>query len=85
MRRTGRDGFLRNVSVALGNRADASTVLRLAATLRDDPSPLVRGHAAWALGRIGGDDARAALHAGAERETDRSVREEIALALPAAR
>jgi epoxyqueuosine reductase len=52
IRRTGRDGFLRNVCVALGNRGDAGAVGVLSATLAGDPSPLVRAHAAWALGAI---------------------------------
>jgi epoxyqueuosine reductase len=49
--RARRDGFLRNVCVALGNvgqEADVPALLRALC----DPSPLVRGHAAWALGRI---------------------------------
>ena len=52
IRRAGRDGFLRNVCVALGNRADPVAVLTLRRTLTQDASPLVRAHAAWALGRI---------------------------------
>src|SRR5437660_1503391 len=49
-----------------------------------DPEPLVRGHAAWALGRLGGASARRALEAARERETDGGAAAEIgaALALP---
>lgn len=81
IRRTGRDGFVRNVCVALGNRGDAGAVDALTRTLRDDPSPLVRAHAAWALGQIGRRDgaarerAAAALVAAAG-DMDASVREE---------
>jgi epoxyqueuosine reductase len=53
IRRSRRAGFLRNVCVALGNRRDAGAAPRLARTLAEDPEPLVRGHAAWALGEIG--------------------------------
>ena len=53
IRRAQRDGFLRNVCIALGNRAEAGAVPALARALESDPSPLVRGHAAWALGEIG--------------------------------
>jgi epoxyqueuosine reductase len=80
VRRAGRDGFLRNVCVALGNRGDAADAAPLARALREDPSPLVRAHAAWALGRIGGAAAARALAACLARETDGSVREEARLA-----
>ena len=84
IKRAGRRGMLRNVCVALGNWADPVTIpaLRLALC---DPEPLVRGMAAWALGRLG-----AAGHAGAVSQTlaeasngesDAWVCEEIRLAL----
>jgi epoxyqueuosine reductase len=78
--RTRRAGLLRNVCVALGNVADRSSVPALTAAL-DDPEPLVRGHAAWALGRLGGRAARAALEGALSRETDPEVRDECGLAL----
>jgi epoxyqueuosine reductase len=53
IRRARRAGFLRNVCVALGNRAETSAAPALAATLSSDPDALVRMHAAWALGEIG--------------------------------
>jgi epoxyqueuosine reductase len=71
----------RNAAVALGNGLDRADVPALAASLRDDPSPLVRGHAAWALGRIGSPRAYAALRSAAARETDPAVAEEVAAAL----
>jgi epoxyqueuosine reductase len=52
IRRARRGGFLRNVCVALGNRGDASAVPALADALAGDSEPLVRAHAAWALGAI---------------------------------
>jgi epoxyqueuosine reductase len=70
----------RNAAVALGNSRDRGAVVHLIAAL-DDRKPLVRGHAAWALGRLGGDDARAALAALLEREPDPWVREETELAI----
>ena len=45
------------------------------------PEPLVRGHAAWALGRIGGGRARAVLEARLRGEPSEFVRAEIAGAL----
>ncbi len=80
IRRAGRSGFLRNVAVALGNWRSRKAVPALAAAL-SDPDPLVRGHAAWGLGRVGSDDARGALARGIEREEDPWVRQEFDLAL----
>jgi epoxyqueuosine reductase len=79
--RAKRRGFLRNVCVALGNLRRGEAVPALAKTLRDDPDALVRGHAAWALGRIGTDEAEAALREAGERETDPTVQVEIRAAL----
>ena len=86
--RAKRDGFLRNVCVALGNVGGAEDVAALAGALIDD-SPLVRGHAAWALGRIGArlglGSARSLLLARADVERDETVREEIESALQEAK
>jgi len=80
--RTRRAGLLRNVCIALGNVADRGSVPPLAGAL-DDPEPLVRGHAAWALGRLGGTAARAALTKALSHEADAWVRDECGLALEA--
>ncbi len=80
--RTRRSGLLRNVCIALGNIADRGSVPALAVAL-DDGEPLVRGHAAWALGRLGGAAARAQLEQALTRETDAWVRDECAQALQA--
>ena len=71
----------RNAAVALGNALDRADVPALEAALVSDPHPLVRGHAAWALGRIGSPRALAALHAQFAHETDASVRDELTAAL----
>ena len=77
IRRTGRAGFLRNVCVALGNRGESAAAPALERTLARDPDPLVRAHAAWALGEIGrrlGDDEAdsglASIHEALERARD---------------
>ena len=75
-----RRGILRNAAVALGNHRDPRGVVPLIGALAD-AEPLVRGHAAWALGEIAGRDARAALDAARTRESDAFVREEIESAL----
>jgi len=49
--RAKRAGMLRNVCVALGNWGSPDAVDALGLALRD-ASPIARGHAAWALGRI---------------------------------
>ncbi len=71
----------RNAAVALGNALDRSTVPALAAALHEDPHPMVRGHVAWALGRIGSPQALAALRERGASEPDAGVRGEIASAL----
>ncbi len=81
IKRAKRRGLLRNVCVALGNLGDPAAVPALAETLRTHDEPLVRGHAAWALSRIGGSEARAALEATLHEEMDESVVHEIRCAL----
>lgn len=49
--RAKRDGFLRNVCIALGNTGAAADLPALVSAL-DDRSPIVRGHAAWAIGHL---------------------------------
>jgi len=74
----------RNAAIALGNVGDHSAVPALARSLRHDDNPIVRGHAAWALGRLYERlDAAVAkdLCAALETERDEQVRQEIALAL----
>ncbi len=89
MRRIDRAHLLRNACVALGNVGDARAVAPIAARLAD-VSPLVRGHAAWALGAIAArvPEARAAadaaLAAAADTEPDAAVQAELAAAQGAA-
>ena len=71
----------RNAAVALGNGLDRADVPALAEALAGDPSPLVRGHAAWALGRIASPRAYAVLREAALEEPDARVRDEIGAAL----
>jgi epoxyqueuosine reductase len=65
----------RNAAVALGNSRDARAVAPLVAALRDKKA-VVRGHAAWALGELGGGEARRALQALLAHEKDANVRVE---------
>jgi epoxyqueuosine reductase len=79
IKRTGRDRFVRNVLIAIGNSGDAA-LSGEAERLLDDASPLVRGAAVWALGRLFPKERLAAL-AAHESETDASVQDEWAAAL----
>ncbi len=80
IKRAKRRGFLRNVAVALGNWKDRAAVPALKQALNDDES-LVRGHAAWALGQIGGKAARKALQTRLDTEVETEVITEIKDAL----
>jgi epoxyqueuosine reductase len=73
LKRTGRDRMVRNAAIAAGNSGDAS-LIPLLERLLDDTSPLVRGAAVWALGRLLGPEGIAALASRhAATETDRDV------------
>lgn len=80
LKRINRACLQRNAAVALGNSRDPGVVPALTAALRANPSALVRGHVAWALGRIGDEAAASALADARGRETDGFVLEEIELA-----
>ena len=77
--RAKRVGLQRNACVALGNRREVAAVPALTLALFH-AEPLVRGHAAWALGQIGTREAREALEQGESAEHDDTVLEEIAAA-----
>lgn len=75
----------RNAAVALGNVGDLGALPHLDSALSGNPNAIVRGHAAWAIGRIGmrhdRQEARDRLSAALAKESDATVREEIRLAL----
>ena len=75
-----RRGLLRNVAIALGNSGNPTAIAPLRAAL-SDPEPLVRGHAAWALGRFTEREARTALEHQLSYDEDVWVREEVLRAL----
>jgi len=78
--RTRRRGLLRNVCVSLGNWGSPEAAPALRACL-SDAEPLIRGHAAWALGRIAERLVRPALEAALAPEPDPWVRRELVAAL----
>jgi len=76
VKRIGRNRFIRNVLIAIGNSNDSTLAIE-AERLLDDASPLVRGAAVWALSQLVGQGAFEALAARAmDAEADESVRVE---------
>lgn len=76
VKRIGRDRFLRNVLIAIGNSGDAALADE-ARRLLEDESALVRGAAVWALGQLVPRDEFEAMRTNAiAGESDESVREE---------
>jgi epoxyqueuosine reductase len=84
IKRTGRDRFIRNVLIAIGNSGDAH-LAEEAVRLLDDASPLVRAMAVWAIGRLLPPET-VASHADERlsREADLDVRGEWSRALSGA-
>jgi epoxyqueuosine reductase len=72
IKRTGRDRFVRNVLIAIGNSGDPSLAEPVEERLAD-PSPLVRAMAVWALRRLRGRDAMAAYAEQRRTERDPAV------------
>ncbi len=76
--RAGRDQMVRNACIAAANGGQADSLPLLIALL-EDTSAVVRGNAAWALGRLGGGAAE--LRSRFEREPDEAVRGELSNAI----
>lgn len=81
LRRATRSGLRRNAAVVLGNRGDPGNLPALAAALGDE-DPVVRGHAAWAIGRI--DPHHPALERARGHDADPRVCFEVEQALAGA-
>jgi epoxyqueuosine reductase len=72
--------FQRNAAIAIGNTGNPVYVPDLEQAMKD-PEGLVRGYAAWALGKIGGNQARKILETCLLRETNEFAKTEIQTAL----
>lgn len=84
LRRVNRVTLQRNAAIALGNSKSPAAVAPLARALEENRSPLVRRHAAWALGELAPEldpASRAALERAAESDSDPEVRAEARAAL----
>lgn len=79
----GKKPIQRNVILALGHYKEASAEEDLIAVMKNDPRPVIRGTAAWSLGKIGTDAAREALSKALEKEDNEQVQYEMENALSA--
>ncbi|MFD1414659.1 tRNA epoxyqueuosine(34) reductase QueG [Oceanobacillus jeddahense] len=77
----GKKPIQRNVILALGHYKEVTAVDDLIAIMKNDPRPVIRGSAAWSLGKIGTDVAREALSHALEKEDDEQVQYEMENAL----
>lgn len=73
----GKKPIQRNAMIALAHFKEESAVPELIRILQEDPRPVIRGTAGWALGKIGGEEAKAALLSAREQEEDPDARNEI--------
>jgi epoxyqueuosine reductase len=73
----GKKPIQRNAIIALAHFTDETAIPDLIDVLENEGSPVSRGTAAWALGKIGGESALAALEKAQANETDHEVKNEI--------
>ncbi|MFG0215971.1 tRNA epoxyqueuosine(34) reductase QueG [Brevibacillus porteri] len=73
----GKKPIQRNAILALAHFKDRTAVPHLERLLFEDPRPVIRGTAAWALGKIGGEQAQEALISAKAKESSPEVVEEI--------
>lgn len=73
----GKKPIQRNAIIALAHFKDETAISDLVKVLNEDPRPVIRGTAAWALGKIGGENAKKALLKAKETEADHQVINEI--------
>jgi epoxyqueuosine reductase len=73
----GKKPIQRNAILALAHFKEAGAVPALVRLLESDERPVIRGTAAWAIGKIGTPEGHSALQDALETESDEEVREEI--------
>jgi len=69
----GKKPIQRNSLIALGHYKDKSAVSDMIAVMKHDPRPVIRGTAAWSLGKIGTEEAFKAIKDAMEKEQDEQV------------
>lgn len=77
----GKKPIQRNAIIALAHFKEEGAVGDLITVMKKDPRPVIRGTAAWALGKIGGDESKTALQTATQQEDDQEVLQEIEDAL----
>lgn len=73
----GKKPIQRNAIIALAHYKDQTAIPDLIGVLKNDVRPVMRGTSAWALGKIGGQEAEEALKHQIEKEVDPEVLAEI--------
>ncbi|MCJ7840461.1 tRNA epoxyqueuosine(34) reductase QueG [Lederbergia sp. NSJ-179] len=73
----GKKPIQRNAIIALAHFKERDSVGTLVQVMKEDVRPVIRGTAAWALGKIGGEEAKEALIQAKSQEQDQSVLLEI--------
>jgi len=73
----GKNPLQRNAMIALAHFKDETAVDDLITVMKEDVRPVIRGTAAWALGKIGTEKAKLALEFAFEKEQDDRVKVEI--------
>jgi epoxyqueuosine reductase len=73
----GKKPIQRNAIIALGNYRDKSAIPALSELLKSDPRPEIRATTAWALGKIGGPEAKEAICRALTQEQEETVRKEL--------
>ncbi|WP_163652284.1 tRNA epoxyqueuosine(34) reductase QueG [Listeria sp. PSOL-1] len=76
----GKKPIQRNAIIILGRFRDKTAIPELITCLTADPRPVIRGTAAWALAKIGGEEAANAISLAKENETDKEVLQEMEFA-----
>ena len=80
IKRTKLEGLKRNVCIALGNSQNTKAIPKLKKVLKEETS-IIKIHAAWALGQIGGATAYQTLQSAYVKEKNEEVKQEISLSL----
>ncbi len=73
----GKKPIQRNAILALAHFKDASALPDLVDLMHKDPRPVIRGTAAWAIGKIGDGQQLSELEKALERESDEEAKQEI--------